>query len=59
MPSLKKSLLLKSKKHEEYQICVMDLVSHPGITLMLFDRYVIKPVYLFDVYLLVHFHLMA
>ena len=50
---------LKFKKHEKYQICVMDLISHPGITLILFGRSAIQPVCLFDIYLFVPFHLMA
>ena len=59
MLSVKDSLLLKIKIHEKYQICVMDLVSHRGITLLLFGRSMIQPVCLFDVYLFVPFHLMA
>ena len=59
MLSVKDSLLLKIKKHEKYRICVMDLVSHPEITLILFGRSVIQPVCLFDVYLFEPFHLMA
>ena len=59
MISVKDSLLLKTKKHEKYQIYVMDLVSHRGITRILFGRSVIKPDCLFDVYLFVTFHLIA
>ena len=59
MLSAKYSLLLKIKTHKKYQICVMGLVSHPGVTLILFGRSVIQPVCLFDVYLFVPFHLMA
>ena len=44
MLSVKDPLLLEIKKHEKYQICVMDLVSHRGITLMLFGMYAIQPV---------------
>ena len=40
--SVKNSLLLKIKKHKKYQICVMDIVSHRGITLMLFSRHAIQ-----------------
>ena len=36
--SVKESLLLKIKKHKKYQICVMGLLSHRGITLIWFDR---------------------
>ena len=50
MLSVKDSLLLKMKKHEKYQICVMVLVSHPGIALILFGRSVIQPICLFDVF---------
>ena len=59
MLSVKDSLLLEIKEHENYQICVMDLVSLRGITLILFGRSAIQPVCLFDVYLFVPFHLMA
>ena len=62
MSSVKDSILLKIKKHEKYQIgviCVIDLVSHRGITLILFGRSAIQSVCLFDVYLFVFFHLMA
>ena len=59
MLSVKDSLLLKIKKHEKYQICIMDVVSNRGITLILFGRSAIQPVCLFDVYLFVPFHLMA
>ena len=59
MLSVKDSLLLKSKKHQKYQICVIDLVSHRRITLILFGRPAIQLVCLFDVYLFVPFHLMA
>ena len=57
MFSVKDSLLLKIKKHKKYQ--VMDLVSHRGITLILFGRPAVQLVCLFDVYLFVPFHLMA
>ena len=46
--SVKDCLLLKIKKHMKYKICVMDLVSLRGITLMLFGRPVIQLVCLFD-----------
>ena len=61
MLSVKDSLLLKIKKHKKYQIYVMDLVSHRGISLILFGRPQawIPLVCLFDVYLFVLFHLMA
>ena len=59
MLSVKNSLLLKIKKYEKHQICVMDLVSHQGITLILFGRPAIQLVCLFDIYLFVPFHLMA
>ena len=59
MLSVKDSLRLQIKKHEKYQISAMDSVSHRGITLILFDRSAIQPIYLFDVYLFVPFHLMA
>ena len=59
MLSVKDSLLLKIKKHKKYQICVVDLVSHRGITLILFGRPTIQLVCLFYVYLFVTFHLMA
>ena len=59
MFSVKNSLLLKIKKHKKYQICVMDLVRHLGITLILFVRPVIQLICLFDVYLFVPFHLMT
>ena len=59
MLSVKDSLLLEINKHEKYQIYVMDLVSHRGITLMLFDRSAIQLVCLFDVYLFVPFRSMA
>ena len=58
MLSVKDSLLLKIEKHKKYQ-SVMDLVSHRGITLILFGRPAIQLVCLFDVYLFVPFHLMA
>ena len=48
MLSVKDSLLLKFKKHEKYQICVIDLVSHQGITLILFGRPAIQVVCIFD-----------
>ena len=38
MLSVKNSLLFEIKKHNKYQICVMDLVSHQGITLVLLSR---------------------
>ena len=38
MLSVKDSLHLKIKKHKKYKICVTDLVSHRGITVILFDR---------------------
>ena len=41
MLSVKDSLLLKIKKNKKDQICVMDLVSYRGITLILFGRPVI------------------
>ena len=44
MLSVKDSLLLKIKKHEKYQICVMNLFSHRGITLILFGRSAIQSV---------------
>ena len=56
---LKNSLFLKCKKHEKYEICVMDLICHRGITLIQFGRSVVQPISLFDVYLFVPFHLMA
>ena len=59
MLSDKDSLLLKIKKYEKYQICVMDFVSHQGITLILFGRSALQPLGLFDIYLLVPFRLMA
>ena len=59
MLSVKDSLLLKIKKHEKYQFCVMDLISRPGIALILFGRSAIQPVCLFDVYLFGPFHLMT
>ena len=52
--SVKDSLLLKIKKHKTYQMCVMDLVSHRGITFISFDRSAIQLVCLFDVYLFLH-----
>ena len=48
---MKDSLLLF--KHEKYQICVMDFVSHRGINLVLFGRPAIEPACLFDAYLFV------
>ena len=51
MLSAKDSILPKIRKHEKYQICIRDLVSHLGITLIMFGRSVIQPVCLFDVYL--------
>ena len=42
MLSVIDSLLLKIKKSEKYQICVMGLDSHPGITLILFGRSAIQ-----------------
>ena len=59
MLSVKDSLLLKIKKQEKYQICVMDLISHREITFILFGRSAIQPVCLFEVHLFVPFHLMA
>ena len=59
MLQVKDTIFLKIKKHEMYQLCEMDLVSHRGLTLILFGRSVIQPVCLFDVYLFVPFHLMA
>ena len=59
MLSVKNSLLLKIKKHKNYQIWVVDLISHRGITLILFGRSAIQLVCLFDVCLSVLFHLMA
>ena len=59
MLSVKDSLLLEIKNYKNYQICVMDLLSHGEITLILFGRSAIQPVCLFDVYLFVPFHLMA
>ena len=59
MLSVNDSILLKIKKQEKYQICVMDLISHLEITLIMFGRSAIQPVCLFDVYLPVPFHLMA
>ena len=59
MLSVKYYLLLKIKKHEKYQICIMDLVSNREITLILFGNSAIQPVCLFDVYLFIPFHLMA
>ena len=53
MLSVKDSLLLRIKKQEQYQICVMDLLSHRGITLNLFGRSAIQPVCLLGVYLFV------
>ena len=53
MLSTKYSPLLKIKKPEKYQIGVMDPVSHPGITLILFGRSAIQPACLFDIYLFV------
>ena len=55
--SVNDSLLLKIKKHKKYQICGMDLISHRGITFIVFDRPVIQLVCLLDVYLFVPFHL--
>ena len=59
MLTVKYSLLLKIKTHKKYQMCVMDLVSHRGITLILFGRPAIQLVCLFDVYLFVPCHLIA
>ena len=60
MLSVKDSLLLKIKKHKKYQICVMDLVSHCGITLMLFGKLAICTAHLLNRLLSVSpFHLMA
>ena len=59
MLSVKDSLLLKIMKHEKYQICDIDFVSHEGITLILFARSTIQSLCLFDIYLFVPFHLMA
>ena len=59
MLSVKDSLLLKIKKQEKYQICVMDLFSHRGITLRLIGRSAIQSVCFFDLQLFVPFHLMA
>ena len=42
MLPVKDSLLLKIKKPNKYQVCVMDLVSHRGITLILFGRHAIS-----------------
>ena len=56
--SFKDSLLLKIKKHEKYQICVMDLISHQGITLIVFSRPAIQLDCLFDVYMFIPFHLL-
>ena len=57
--SVKDSLLLKIKKNKKYQNCVMNLISHGGITLILFGRPGIQLVCFLEVYLFVHFHLMA
>ena len=57
MLSVKDSLLLKIMNHKKYQVVVLDLVSHRGITLILFGKSVIQPVCLFDVYLFVTFSL--
>ena len=45
MLSVKGFLLLKIKKHENHQICAMDLISHQGITLILIGRSVIQLVF--------------
>ena len=50
MLSVNDSLRLQIKKHEKYQVCVMDSVRHRGITLILFGRSAIQPICLFDVY---------
>ena len=52
------SLLLKIKKPNKYQICVMDLVSHRGITHIVWKA-CDKLVCLFEIYLFVLFHWMA
>ena len=59
MLSVKDSILLKIYNREKYQIYVMDLISHPEITLIMFCRTAIQPVRLFVVNLFVPFHLMA
>ena len=50
---VKDCLVPKIKKHEKCQMCVMYLIIHRGITLILFRRFAIHPVCLFDVYLFV------
>ena len=45
------SLLLKIKKHEKYQICIMGFVRHQGITLILMGGSAIKLICVYDVYL--------
>ena len=59
MASSDKMLSFKDSitKHEKYQICVMYLISHRGITLIVFGRPAIQLDCLFDVYLFVPFHL--
>ena len=59
MYSVTDLLLLKIKKLEEYQTCVMYPINHRGINLILIGRSMIQPVCVFDVYLLVSFDLMA
>ena len=58
MLSVKDPLPLEIKKHEKYQICVIDIVSHREIALILFGRSAIQSVCLFDVHLFVPFHSM-
>ena len=41
MLSAKDSILLKIKNRENYQVYVMDLISHPGTTLIMFGRFAI------------------
>ena len=50
---------LNQETREALNFFVMDFASHPGITLILIDRLTIQLVCLFDVYLLVPFHLMT
>ena len=50
---MKDSIFLQTKKHDKYQLCVMDFVSHQGFTPILIDMSLIQLVCLFDIYLLV------
>ena len=61
MLAVKDSLFLKIKKHQKCQAGVMDLISHRGIALELFDRSVIRPVclHVFGVYQFESLHSMA